>query len=759
MGFCQRHSLTRLLGLAAVAFASIALGCRSLEAPSDLAATLTSQDPMLVHSQVETPRHPALPEPTPPGEFQDDRWTMAAVTLGEPETPTFRWQHAGLAKLLSLPPEDRPDVAQLLTADDSVTAANAAILLARAGDESVDRCLIEAVRNGKLKLPQRRAAIEAIAAQNAAVAGPALAELLDDFSDSDATGYLPELHAELMRGLAQHVDASTSRYFAEGLSSKHAEVRQVALYAYTVSRTGVLPSQALELRKDTNPRVRAAALECLAARRHPQALAYAEAALADFHLDVRLAAVRALGELGDAQARTDLQRLLIHEPEAVRAGAILALAASGDDVTVFASANDASWQVRRSVAQSLGQFATPRGATIARQLLADRSAEVRRAVIDAIGSWPLGQAGPILMTAMAEAPYATRKQAAEKLAQRWPAAAGFMSDAPPERRAEQLGHIQDSWRKAHFAEESGALAVPAVTTQASDPTNAGGDPTTSLAAHHRVLDNEGNAPAVDLVDQLLVEDVQARRAAAHRLAEMAAGEQPLEESTIDQLSDVAMAETDTLVWRDLLRSVKASASPAAVRMASVGVSHASADVRRLSCGYLAVHSDPSHAVILFRLLEDPNRAVVLAAIDALSVPGMVTDPLPLERLLSSEDGALRVATAYALAINGHATGAAALARLAGDADVETRRLALTAMGQSRDAGYLNIVVGHLDDELSVRLASVASLAQIVGRDVTLAHSAVPPSLADQVTGWKKWWADQPQQTAQSLPAADAPQRR
>ena len=129
MGFYQRHSLERLLGLTAVALASIALGCRSLETPADLATTLTSKDPTLVHSHVETPRRPALPEPTPPSEFQDDSWILVAAMPGETDTPTFRWQHAGLAKLLALPPEDRPDVAQLLTADDSVTATNAAILL------------------------------------------------------------------------------------------------------------------------------------------------------------------------------------------------------------------------------------------------------------------------------------------------------------------------------------------------------------------------------------------------------------------------------------------------------------------------------------------------------------------------------------------------------------------------------------------------------------------------------------------------------
>ena len=122
-----------------------------------------------------------------------------------------------------------------------------------------------------------------------------------------------------------------------------------------------------------------------------------------------------------------------------------------------------------------------------------------------------------------------------------------------------------------------------------------------------------------------------------------------------------MAETDAQVWRDMLRSVKDNASPAAVRHYVGRSQPCLADVRRLSCGYLAAHSDPGHAVIVYRLLNDPNCEVVLSAIDALSVPGMVTDPAPLERLLGSEDAPLSVATAHALAINGHATGVAACA--------------------------------------------------------------------------------------------------
>ena len=115
---------------------------------------------------------------------------------------------------------------------------------------------------------------------------------------------------------------------------------------------------------------------------------------------------------GGDEARTALQRLLIRDPEPIapkrRPGSV---AKAGDDVAVFASAKDPSWQVRRSVARALSRFPTQRGATIARQLLADQSSEVRRAVLWAVNGWPLAQSAPILLVTMAEAPYQTRKQA------------------------------------------------------------------------------------------------------------------------------------------------------------------------------------------------------------------------------------------------------------------------------------------------------------------------------------------------------------
>jgi len=739
-------------------------GCRTLESPSELTAALATTDTVTLRS-LEAPRSapPLLSEPSPPLELADDGWAAVVPVAESGVPPAFRWQHAGLAKLLSLPAEERPPLEEYLTSDDPVAVANAAIMLARGGDDAVDRCLVEAIRDTNLKLPQRRAAVEALAGQESAIAGPALAELLDDLGDAEGKRYSPELHAELLRGLARHVDAATSPTFAAGLQAKSPDVRQAALYAYTISLNGVLPQEAVELRKDTNPRVRSAALACLAARQHPQALTFAEAALADFHLDVRLAAVRALGEIGGQQARTDLQRLLIHEPEGVRSGAVLALAISGDDVTVFSSANDPSWQVRRSVAQSLTYFPTPRGATIARQLLADRSAEVRRAVIDSLENWPLPQSGTILLTAMADAPFPTRKQAADQLARRWAPAAQFNSDAPAEQRSEQVTVLKAAWQQAY----AGAAPAPTDTapiaglpfemqsTTTESPSAAiATTATTPLAAHHEVLDKPSATSA--LLDELVSEDVNQRREAAKRLA-AASAEKPLDEFVVAQLADFAMAETDSLVWRDLLQAIKADTSAPAVRMAHVGTSHTAADVRRLSCGYLALHPDPAHATVLLRLLDDPNNAVAHASIAALSHPGVVTDPMPLERLLASDDGSLRVAAARCLAVNGFPTGTATLQRLSVDPDPELRRQAVTAMGPLRDAAFVETLIGRLDDDLSIRLASIVSLSQIVGRDVNLHDDLTPPPLADQVAGWKRWWDEQPQRAA-SLPPAGQSKR-
>jgi HEAT repeat protein len=724
------------------------VGCRTLEAPADLAAAVSASE----RGAEEKPRANTIvseaPEPQIPAELTQEGWAVSVAQPDSDDVSEFRWQHAGIERLASLPERERPDFSEFLAADDLVVAANAAIMLARSADPTVDRCLVEVARNPQLKMPTRRAAVEALARLDTAVAGPALAELVDEYGDEkSANVYAPELHADLLRGLALHMDPSTCNQFAAALGAPEGEIRQAALYAYTVSNDSALPPEAVEMRADRDPRVRAAALCCLAARRHPQAVEYSLAALSDFHLDVRLAAIAALGQSGGDEARAALQRLLIRDPEPIRSGAVLALAMAGDDVAVFSSAKDPSWQVRRSVARALASFATERGATIARQLLADQSSEVRRAVLWAINGWPLEQAAPILLATMAEAPFQTRKQAAEQLARRWPPATRYPIDAPPDLRSRELADLQNAWQSAQAAAEPAdnaaqALAVSSASSQTAVKPQMTAEERqaarpTALAAHHEVLKLDD--PLATALAALAMEDVAERRAAAKQMADLAAGSE-LDEAIVARLVDFGMAETDPLVWRELLRSIKQDSREPAARLASVGMSHSIAEVRRLSCGYLGAHPQRRHAELLVRALDDPNAAVVRAAVEALANPGVLAQPESLERLLTVEDKSLSIAAARALALNGFDSGRADLDRLARDADPEVRRHAVNVMGQLRDEKYVGTLVALLDDDLSVRLAAVASLTQIVGRDVSSEDGQSPPPLADQVQGWKRWWA-------------------
>ena len=218
-------------------------------------------------------------------------------------------------------------------------------------------------------------------------------------------------------------------------------------------------------------------------------------------------------------------------------------------------------------------------------------------------------------------------------------------------------------------------------------------------------------------NQLLVEDVQARRAAA----QIAWRKWPPNSSRsiirpVDQLADVAMAETDALVWRDLLRSVKDKASPAAH-----GVSQHQPCLQQEHAVYGAVTwpCTATRRARSYRLLDDPNRAACWPR-STLCVSPAWLRTLRRWNDFSADEIVLRVTIGPRPGGQWLRDRHTALASgFRGCKSRNTPHSAVTALGQLREVAYIDVLVGHLDDELSVRLASVASLAQIVGRDVTL----------------------------------------
>ena len=101
---------------------------------------------------------------------------------------------------------------------------------------------------------------------------------------------------------------------------------------------------------------------------------------------------------------------------------------------------------------------------MALRLLEDRSAEVQRRVLIAIGRWPVEISGPVLLAALDRPAYATRKLAMEQLAARWRPGSEFPLEAPPERRREAVERLQQRFRQ-EFGLPSRAAVVPAAAQQ------------------------------------------------------------------------------------------------------------------------------------------------------------------------------------------------------------------------------------------------------------------------------------------------------
>ena len=702
--------------------------------------------------------------------------------------PALRWRYPDLDNLIAGPEPPRADLRAALGDRDPIVATNAAIGLARLGDASGIEQLAEGVRTPKLKLPIRQAAAEALGRIVEPSPRESLEKLIDQYGQHGDQGQdapthpIPELHAELIRGLARHVDPADAPRFLEALGSPAVGVRRDALRAWSAGRRGTLPAEVVDLRADPDPRVRAAALACLARRRHPLAREYLVAALDDCDLQARIAAVAALGALGGNEARQALEQLLDDPGELIRAGAVAALAAAGAQRAVLEAAEDKSWRVRLEVARALAHQPTPAAAAVARQLIDDPSSAVQRQTIASVAGWPREQAGPILLAALDKPGYATRKEAARQLAVLWPAAAEFPVDGPPERRAEVLARLRSRLRDEigrAGPEVPAAVAVEPSTPSVSPQTiayverlvGALSDPGVAeparrqsiaslrtlgpelVAALEQLAVDRGEglpeavyrdvlpecAPVFHALDGLVSEDVAVRRRAARELARLAQ-RRPLGRLAAARLASLALVETDQLVWQSVLDAVAEDSSEPASRLACAAIRHPSPEVRRRACERLAAHGgfDRDHTTVLLEALQDENPLVVRAAVRALAAPGRIDDTEPIERLLLATDELVRLEAATGLCRLGDPSGPAALERLSYCGNHAVRRDVAVTMGEIGDPSFTPSLVRLLDDQHDVRTAALEALPKVVGHDVAEAASVSPSSFAERVAAWKRW---------------------
>jgi len=763
-----------ILLLAALTFA----GCQSLR-------NLHRALPAVETAATGQPAPASASDPAPL--LADDGWIRPRSRPEEDSTAdTPRWRHARLDAVLAGPPESRPDLFTALVSEQPVIAANAAIALARLGSGEGLEVLERTVRCRELQPRLRHAAAEALSLVQEPSPAVALRKLLDEHNASPSATLDPEMQAELLRGYARHQEPADDPRFTLALDSPASQVRAAALDAWRRARSHTLPASATALRQDQDAHVRAAALRAIAGQRHPLAAEYLDGALRDSDLDVRLTAVAALGELGGQEARITLEERLKDDSERVRAAALLALARIGSSTMLPVAMEDEAWRVRAAAAQALSRLEPNRQTlTAARRLLADSNIEVQQQLIESLGAWPLDQAGPLLLKAIDEAPFATRQAAAAQLAARWSGAADFRADAPPERLAGLRAELHDRWTRefgvvdratiaaAHeeFATAAHTLAVsPQQLEQVERWMKVLDDPSAPLAdsraaasgltalgpelpiALEKLVTDRGRTipaavyrevlpkahPIFDALDRLRGDDVSQRRRAAGQLVELSApGGLPA--IATRRLAELVIAEPDPLVWNRVLQAIEHNAGEDAGRLALAGLSHPSAEVRRRACLHLGEHFDRRYISALLPALSDADAKVAQAAVRALSEAGSIADTQPIAALLTSPDKTLRVEAALALARLGSAEGPAALERLAFDPDLNIRREAAAAMGRLADPQFTPTLVRLLDERADISRAALASLHHVAGPEAPLAAS---PSLSptEQIAQWKKWWA-------------------
>lgn len=718
-------------------------------------------------------------KPKLPAALALDLWRTYAPQPSMEPGAGYYWRHTGdLESLIASPAEEHPDFISLLESENAVVATNAAISLARLGNGRGRDRLLKSVRDTTLSLSLRCAAAEALGGISDPPEIETLRELIDRFGrfDGDAA-YLPELHTQLLYGLARHVDAGDDERFTAALKSPAETVRLAAVRGWLLPGDAELPTRAADLRTDPDTRVRAATVEAMVARRHPQAFDAAQAALRDYRIEVRLAAIAALGRLGGLKSQEALQKLE-HEPEAIWAAAISALATLDARGTVFAAADSPSWHVRKAAAGALARWPNDESAALVRRLMTDPSLEVQKQLVAALADWPLPQAGPLLLDAMQRGGYLPRKLAAAQLAERWPAAEEFSADAPPQRRAEMLASLVRAWGEqpsatpAESAAPPPADANPALSPERiaaaadliarlheSPPDGAAAaeglralrefgpelpealaelvtQRQTALpdAVYREVLPRFGDE--FSELDRLTSADVQQRRRAAARLADHTR-RAPLSLLALARLAEVGAREPDTLVWGSMLRCVASDGRGQSIQLAYAGLGHNSPEVRRLAIEHLADHPSPAHARLLLPALQDKQQSVMLAAIKALGHPGMLDDTAPLERLLTTNDRKLRVAVTQSLMLLKAERGPEMLELLAHDPDADTRRQAALMMGRFAEPRYTGTLIGLLDDTLGVRLAALASLPRVAGHDA--AGAEADTNSLDRIGRWKQWW--------------------
>ncbi len=650
--------------------------------------------------------------------WESEAWILAVEDPHSAVEPREHWRHHSLEAALELPRNEQPRWREALASDNMATRAQAAIAMARLGDLQSLPPLVAAVREIKLKLSTRRAAAEALGRLPPAASLESVTFLVNEFGryDGDAAArYVPDLHADLLLTWQRLAPAESVQPAFDALASPAPNVRRAALRAFLRPSRGELPARVLDLAGDRDALNRGLVLRVLAARRDARTIDMAKQALHDAELSVKLAALRALGDYGGESAVALLKTMQKDPGELIRAAALAGLAQCGDLAALDTALADKSWRVRCGLAEMLRKNSSEQGQKLAAQLLADKSAEVRKATLASLTQWPWPAAGPLLLSAAENEFASVRHEAIQQLRSRWSAARELTASAPLERLQSQCAELRQQLdqelNRLHKA--AAPVKLAAWEEHISDNLEGSAD---KIASKTPSLLKQQDEAWRNCANRLIERNAVERRAAIQEFHRVVAG-CSCERAIWQELQTILEQEHDATVWLAALAMFAAQQEPHLAPLLALGASHPSAEVRKQALEWFIANPNPAYGDLLTNSLLDDQVAVIHAALRALAALPDLPNPRAIEELLAARDPAIRLAAAYAMAAHGISPGYAALIRLAYHEEPLVRRQVALHLGELGDIRSINELIRLLDDRPEVQLAGLAALKLLLGQDI------------------------------------------
>ncbi len=527
--------------------------------------------------------------------------------------------------------------------------------------------------------------------------------------------------------------------------------------------------------------------------RHPNAFQVLKSHLTDQEFSVRDDALIHLGWLKTPEALETLQKQARRPEPRVRAMAVKGLAHWGVKQLV-PFLEDASPEVRRSVAEELGRFPVREAAMRLQDLQADVSPDVEQAALESARYWPDSLAIPVLLHGMEHASLQTRRECFRELRRRSGIEDSFPIAAGPEVRSAAVSELARDWNlptqldltriSPPLEKKTDRLRVEELRRYLADLLNPEFPPNSARhqsalevlkhsapedvpAIEEFVLEQPADAPTAVILRDVLPalspahraieamrsENLQDRRRGANDLRTIAGG-QSLSRLAIRSLGEVLKSESDGLVWRSALHAILPDDNPETARIAGWAANHPDAGIRQLACEFADRHRRPEFADWLLPLLHDPQKPVQLAAIEAAGRCGdrIVVDgtagqnpgeSLPgLRSLLTDRDSRVSRAAAIAMSRLGDPQGHDELLRLSRHPDDRVRLEVVAAMGTTRQTRFVETLIGLGWTARSepVKREVLKSLKRLVPKEN---H---PPALAKasgtdaKIQAWAEWFA-------------------